>query len=71
MSDSLQPHGLWPTRILCPWDFSGKNIGVGYHFLLQGIFLIQGLPASPELVGGFFSTEPLGKPVLYLRIPKR
>ena len=23
--------------------FSGKNIGVGNHFLLQGIFLIQGL----------------------------
>ena len=22
--------------------FSGKNTGVGYHFLLQGIFLIQG-----------------------------
>ena len=23
--------------------FSGKNTGVGYHFLLQGIFLTQGL----------------------------
>ena len=23
---------------LCPWDFRGKNIGVGCHFLLQGIF---------------------------------
>ena len=22
--------------------FPGKNIGVGYHFLLQGIFLTQG-----------------------------
>ena len=28
---------------LCsPWNFPGKNIGVGCHFLLQGIFLIQG-----------------------------
>ena len=27
---------------LCAWDFPGKNIGVGCHFLLQGIFLIQG-----------------------------
>ena len=26
----------------CPWDFSGKNTGVGCHYLLQGIFLIQG-----------------------------
>ena len=27
MLDSLQPHGLWPTRLLCPWDFPGKNTG--------------------------------------------
>ena len=29
---------LWtvPTRLLCPWDFPGKNAGVGYHFLLRG-----------------------------------
>ena len=25
------------------WYFSGKNIGVGCHFLLQGIFPSQGL----------------------------
>ena len=24
MSDSLRTHGLNPTRLLCPWDFSGK-----------------------------------------------
>ena len=23
------------TRLLCPWDSPGKNIGVGCHFLLQ------------------------------------
>ena len=34
-------HGLLPTRLLCPCDFLGKNTGVGYHFLLQGIFLTQ------------------------------
>ena len=28
MSDSLQPHGLQPTRLLCPWDFPGKSTGV-------------------------------------------
>ena len=27
----------------CPWNSAGKNIGVGCHFLLQGIFLTQGL----------------------------
>ena len=34
--------GLHPTRLLCPWDFPGKNTGVGCHFLLQGIFSTQG-----------------------------
>ena len=27
--------------LLCPRDFPGKNTGVGFHFLLQGIFLTQ------------------------------
>ena len=38
----LWAHGLLPTRLLCTWDFVGKNTGVGCHLLLQGIFLIQG-----------------------------
>ena len=29
------------TRFLGPWDFPGRNTGVGCHFLLQGIFLTQ------------------------------
>ena len=28
---------------LCLWNFSGINTGVGFHFLLQGIFSTQGL----------------------------
>ena len=35
MSDSVQPYGLQPARLLCPWDTLGKNTGVGCHFLLQ------------------------------------
>ena len=35
VSDSVRPHGLQPTRFLRPWDFPGKNTGVGCHFLLQ------------------------------------
>ena len=31
-----------PGRLLCPWNFPGKNTGVGCYFLLQGIFPIQG-----------------------------
>ena len=36
---------LWTVapRLLCPWDSPGKNTGVCCHFLLQGIFLTQGL----------------------------
>ena len=43
VSNSLPSHGLYPTMILCPWDSLGKNIGVGCHFLLQGIFPTLGL----------------------------
>ena len=43
VSDSLWPHGLLPARLLCPWDFSGRNTGVGCQFLLQEIFPTQGL----------------------------
>ena len=31
-----------PVRLLCPWDSPSKNIGVGSHSLLQGIFPTQG-----------------------------
>ena len=27
---------LYPARLLCQWDFPGKNTGVGCHFLLHG-----------------------------------
>ena len=50
VSDSLGVYGLWPfiKGLLCPRDFPGKNTGVGCHFLLQGIFLIQG--SNPYLL---------------------
>ena len=35
MSDSVWPHRWQPTRLCRPWDFPGKNIGVGCHCLLQ------------------------------------
>ena len=41
-------HGLQSTRLLGPWDFPGKNTGVGCHFLLQEIFLTQG--SNPHLL---------------------
>ena len=32
---TLRPHRRQATRLPRPWDSSGKNIGVGCHFLLQ------------------------------------
>jgi len=34
-SNSSQPHGLQPTRLLHPWDLPGKSTGVGCHCLLH------------------------------------
>ena len=36
-SNSLRPHGRQPTRLLCPWDFPGKNTRGGCHALFSRI----------------------------------
>ena len=41
--------------VVCPWNFLGKNTGVGCHFLLQEIFSTQGLKLYLLL----------GRPILY------
>ena len=43
VSDSLEPHGLQPARLLCPRDSPGTNTALGCHSLLQGVFRTQGL----------------------------
>ena len=52
MSDSSRPHGLQPTRLLCPWDFPGKSTGVGHHCLLwlSRIMVPQRCPRTCECV---------------------
>ena len=61
----IQLFGLQSTRHLCS-SHSGKNTGVGYHFLLQVIFLTQGL--NPHFLCLLhwqvesLLTEPSGKP---------
>ena len=42
MSDSLWTRGLYPPGASVHGDSPGKNTGVGYHALLQGIFPTQG-----------------------------
>ena len=67
VSDSLWPHELQPTRLLCQWDFPGKNTGVDCHSLLQRIFLTHGLNLSlshcPHCLTGSLSLAPPGKPL--------
>ena len=47
-----------------PWDSPGKNTGVGYHFLLQGIFLTQklnpGLLHCRQILYQFTDSKPCG-----------
>ena len=42
MSSSLQPHGLQPASLLCPWDSPGNHTEVDCQALFQGIFQTQG-----------------------------
>ena len=63
LSNSLQPHGLQPTRLLHPWDSPGKNAGVGSHALLQGNLPDPGIkPWSPAMQADSLPSEPPGKP---------
>ena len=63
---SLRHYRLQPARLLCPWNFPGKNTGVGCHFLLQGKSSNPGIKsmsvASPELAGRFFITSTTWEP---------
>ena len=61
----LWPRGLQPARLLCPWDFPGKNTGVGCHFLLQGL---SSRPRDQTCIfwisciaGRFFTTRTTGE----------
>ena len=68
LSNSLWALGLSPTRLLCPWNFPGKNTGVGWHFLWQRIFPTQGLnPGLFHLLhrqADSWLLTPPGKPLL-------
>ena len=42
VSNSFWSHRPQPARLLRPWDFPGKNNGVGCHSFSRGIFPTQG-----------------------------
>ena len=62
MSDSFLPYGLYPARLLCPWNSPGKNMGVGFQFLLQENPPDLGIKptslVSPALAGRFLPGKP-------------
>ena len=36
MFNSLWCHGVFPARLLCPWNLPGKNTRVGCHYFSRG-----------------------------------
>ena len=65
LPNSSRPHELQPARLLCRWDFPDENTRMGWHFLLQGVFLTQ--ESNPHLVclqADSLPSEPSGSPSL-------
>ena len=69
-----QSHGLQLSSIISPWDSRGKNAGVGWHALLQGISPTQesnlGLLCLQKRQAGSLSLVPPGKPRQEVVLPK-
>ena len=58
-SDSLQPHGLQPARLLCPWVFLRQEYWSGLPFPFPGDLLNPGIePRSPALEADCLPSEP-------------
>ena len=55
---SHNPMDYSPPRLLCPWNFPGKNTGVDCCFLLQGIFLTRDRTCA-------FCVSCIGRRILY------
>ena len=64
-TNSLQPHGLYPARLLCPWGFTRHEYWSGLPFLFPGALPDPGIkPGSPELQADSLLSESSGKPML-------
>ena len=58
---TLQPHGLQPSRLLCPWGFSKQEYLSGLSDPLPGYLPNPGIqPRSPTLQADSFPSEPSG-----------
>ena len=61
-SQSVVSNSLQSMHCSPPWDFPGKNTGVGLHFLLQGSFPPGDQTQISCMTGRFYTAVPLGKP---------
>ena len=68
LSCSVQPYGLQPAKLLCPWDFPGRKYWSGLPFPPPVDLPDPGIkptsPVSPVFVDWFFTTGPPGKPLI-------
>ena len=59
VSDSLQPHGVQPARLLCSWGFSRQEYWSGLPCPPPGDLLNLGIePRSPTLQADSLLLEP-------------
>ena len=73
VSDSLWSHGLQTVRVLCPWDFWGKNTGGVAISSSRGSSqprIKQAFSVSLAVAGRFFTIESLGSPPYRGDIPR-
>ena len=69
VSDSLQPHGLYPAKHLCPWGFFRQEYWSGWPCLPPGDLPNPGIePRSPALQVDSLPSEPSGKPILLNKV---
>ena len=62
MSDSSRPHGLWPARLLHPWDSPGKDTGVGCIPFSRGSSWPRDRIWVSHIAGRFFTIWATKKP---------
>ena len=68
VSNSLQPHGLQPARLLCPWGFYRQDYWSGLPRPPPGDLPNPGIkPNSPALQADSLPSEPLNKQIFLQR----
>ena len=78
VSNSLWPHRLWGSRLLCPWNFPGKNTRLPFPIVpilplplfLPNPGIKQASLVSLALAGRLFTTVPPGKPKICVCVLK-